>query len=108
MGSARDDEDSHAGQRYVPTLILAGRLTGTFDGCPVVISAHGDGVVLSVSTLYSAWKLRKYSRAVLPVFNVLNASHIPLTIRVAGAVSVLLLPKSGLPVRFFAPSLAKN
>jgi hypothetical protein len=87
---------------------LAGQLTGTFDGCPAVIRADGDGVILSVSTFYSAWKLLKYSDAVVPVVNWLNASRIPLTLRVAGAVSVPLLPKSGLLARLFAPSLANG
>jgi hypothetical protein len=86
---------------------LAGRLTGTFDGRPVVISADDAGLVLDVSTLYSGWRLRKYSNAVLPVLKGLNDVHIPLTIRVAG-VSVPLLPKSGLLVRLFAPSLANG
>ena len=107
MGSARDDEDSHSGHRHVPKLILAGRLTGTFDGRPVVISADEAGVVLDVSTLFSGWRLRKYSNAVLPLLKGLNAVRIPLTIRVAG-VSVPLLPKSGLLVRLFAPSIANG
>jgi len=107
MGSARDDEDPHSGHRHVPKLILAGRLTGTFDGRPVVISADDAGLVLDVSTLYSGWRLRKYSNAALPLLKGLNAVQIPLTIRVAG-VSVPLLPKSGLLVRLFAPSLASG
>jgi hypothetical protein len=86
---------------------LAGRLTGTFDGRPVVISADEAGVVLDVSTLFSGWRLRKYSNAVLPLLKGLNAVRIPLTIRVAG-VSVPLLPKSGLLVRLFAPSIANG
>ena len=108
MGSARDDEDSHAGHRCVPKLILAGRLTGTFEGRPVVISADETGLTLDVLSLYSAWQLRKYSSAALPVLEWLNASHIPLTVRMAGALSVPLLPKAGLLVRFFAPSLANR
>jgi hypothetical protein len=107
MGSARDDKDSHSGHRHVPKLILAGRLTGTFDGRPVVISADDAGVVLDVSTLYSGWRLRRYSNAALPLLKALNEVHIPLTIRVAG-VSVPLLPKSGLLVRLFAPSIANG
>ena len=107
MGSARDDEDPHSGHRHVPKLILAGRLTGTFDGRPVVISADDAGLVLDVSTLYSGWRLRRYSNAALPLLKALNAVHIPLTIRVAG-VSVPLLPKSGLLVRLFAPSIANG
>lgn len=107
MGSARDDKDSHSGHRHVPKLILAGRLTGTFDGRPVVISADDAGVVLDVSTLYSGWRLRRYSNAALPLLKALNEVHIPLTIRVAG-VSVPLLPKSGMLVRLFAPSIANG
>ena len=107
MGSARDDEDPHSGHRHVPKLILAGRLTGTFDGRPVVISADEAGVVLDVSTLYAGWRLRKYSNAVLPLLKGLHEVSIPLTIRVAG-VSVPLLPKSGLLVRLFAPSIANG
>jgi hypothetical protein len=107
MGSARDDEDPHSGHRHVPKLILAGRLTGTFDGRPVVISADDAGVVLDVSTLYSGWRLRRYSNAALPLLKALNEVHIPLTIRVAG-VSVPLLPKSGMLVRLFAPSIANG
>jgi hypothetical protein len=87
---------------------LAGRLAGTFDGRPVVISADEAGVFLDVSTLYSGWQLRKYSGSVLPVLGWLNTSHIPLTVRVAGVVSVPVLPKSGLLVRLFAPSLANR
>jgi hypothetical protein len=86
---------------------LAGRLTGTFDGRPVVISADDAGLVLDVSTLYSGWRLRKYSNAVLPLLKGLQDVSIPLTIRVAG-VSVPLLPKSGLLVRLFAPSIANG
>ena len=107
MGSAWDDKDPHSGHRQVPKLILAGRLTGTCDGRPVVISADDAGVVLDVSTLYSGWRLRKYSNAVLPLLKGLNEVHIPLTIRVAG-VSVPLLPKSGMLVRLFAPSIANG
>ena len=108
MGSARDDEDSNAGHRHVPKLILAGRLTGTLDGRPVVISADKSGLTLDVSSLYSGWQLRKYSSAVLPVLKWLNALHIPLTMRVAGAVAVPVLQKAGLLVRLFAPALAKG
>jgi len=108
VGSARDNEDPDAGHGYVPKLILAGRLAGTFDGRPVVISADEAGVFLDVSTLYSGWQLRKYSSSVLPVLGWLNTWHVPLTVRVAGVVSVPVLPKAGLLVRFFAPSLANG
>ena len=105
MGSARDDEDSHAGHRHVPKLILAGRLTGTFDGRPVVISADGGGLTVDLSTLRSAWTLRNYGSATLPFLQFLKASRIPLTLRLAGSVSVPVLPKAGWLVRLFAPAL---
>ena len=108
MGSARDDEDPHAGHGYIPKLILAGRFTGTLDGRPVVISADETGLTLNVSSWYSGWQLRKYSSAVLPVLGWLNASRIPLTMRVAGVVSIPLLPNAGLLVRLFAPALASG
>jgi hypothetical protein len=106
MGSPRDAEDSHAGHGYVPKLILAGRLTGTVDGRSVVISADDAGVTLDLSSFRSAWTLRNYGSAALPFLQLLKVSHIPLTLRVAGALSVPLLPKAGLLVRLFAPALA--
>ena len=108
MDSARDDEDSYAGHRHVPKLILAGRLTGTLDGRPVVISADDAGVTLDLSTLRSAWTLRNYGSAALPFLQSLKAAHIPLTLRLAGSVSVPLLPKAGWLVRLFAPELSNR
>ena len=108
MGSARDDEDSHAGHRHVPKLILAGRLTGTLDGRPVVISADDAGVTLDLSSLRSAWTLRNYGSVALPFLQLLKASHIPLTLRLAGAVSVPVLPQAGWLVRLFAPAMVSG
>jgi len=86
---------------------LAGRFTGTLDGRPVVISAEETGVTLDLSSLRSAWALRKCGSVVLPVVQFLNASHVPLRLRIFGGVSVAVLPKAGLLVRLFAPELAK-
>jgi hypothetical protein len=105
MGSARDDEDSHAGHRHIPKLILAGRLTGTFDGRPVVISADGGGVTVAISTLRSVWTLRNYGTGALPLLQFLKASRIPLTLRLADSVSIPVLPNAGWLVRLFAPTL---
>ncbi len=105
MGSARHTEDSHAGHRHVPKLILAGRLTGTLDGRPVVISADDAGLTLDLSSLRSAWTLRKYVGVGLPFLQLLKAAHIPLTLRLAGGVSVPVLPKAGWLVRLFAPAM---
>jgi hypothetical protein len=84
---------------------LAGRLTGTLDGRPVVISADDAGVTLDVSSLRSAWTLRNYGSAALPLLQLLKASQIPVTLRLAGTVSIPVLPKAGLLVRLFAPAL---
>ena len=105
MGSARDVEDSHTGHRHIPKLILAGRLTGTLDGYPVVISADGGEVTVDMPTLRSAWTMRNYGSAALPLLKLLKASRIPLTLRLAGSVSVPVLPKAGWLVRLFAPTL---
>lgn len=99
-------ENPDAGHGYVPKLIMAGRLTGTLDGRPVVISANDAGVTLDLLTLRSAWSLRKYDSVALPVLQYLKAAEIPLTLRLAGVVSVPVLPKAGLLVRLFAPTLA--
>jgi hypothetical protein len=108
MGSARHTEDSHTGHRHVPKLILAGRLTGTLDGRPVVISADDAGLTLDLSSLRSAWTLRKCGRVVLPFVQFLDAAHIPLRLRLFGGVSVAVLPRAGLLVRLFAPELGRG
>jgi len=84
---------------------LAGRFTGTLDGRPVVISADDAGVTLELSTLRSAWTLRKSGSVVLPLLQSMNAVKIPLRVRI-GPVSFAVLPKAGLLVRFFVPELA--
>lgn len=53
-------------------------------------TADRNRVVLSVSTLYSVWKLWNSSSGVLPVLNVSNSSRISLTIRVADTASLLI------------------
>jgi hypothetical protein len=70
-----------------------------------VISADDAGVTLDLSSLRSAWTLRNYGSAALPFLQLLKSARIPLTMRVAGALSVPVLPKAGLLVRLFAPAL---
>jgi len=108
MDPARHAEDPDKGYRQSPKLILAGRLTGTLDGRPVVISADDTGVTLDLSSLRSAWTLRKSASVVLPFVQSLNASHIPLRLRLFGGLPVAVLPKAGLLVRLFAPELGRG
>jgi hypothetical protein len=107
MGAARDDEDSNPGTGYAPKLILAGRLSGSIDGRPVVITADAAGVTFDVASFRSAWNLRAYGDNFLPVVRFLKASGIPLTLRVAGIVSLPLLPTAGALIKLLAPALAK-
>ena len=73
-----------------------------------MISADDAGVTLDVSTLRSAWTLRKCGSVVLPLLQSMNAVQIPLTLRLFGVVSVAVLPKAGLLVRLLVPELAKG
>jgi len=108
MDPARHAEDPDKGYGQSPKLILAGRLTGTLDGRPVVISADNAGLTLDLSSLRSAWTLRKSGGVVVPFVQFLNASHIPLRLRLFGGVSFDVLPKPGLLVRLFAPELGSG
>ena len=108
MDPARYAEDPDKGYRQSPKLILAGRFTGTLDGRPVVISADDTGLTLDLSSLRSAWTLRKCGRVVLPFVQYLDAAHTPLKLRLFGGVSVAVLPRAGLLVRLFAPELGRR
>ena len=108
MDPARHAEDPDKGYRQSPKLILAGRLTGTLDGRPVVISADDTGLTLDLSSLRSVWTLRKFGSVVLPFVQFLNAAHVPLRLRLLGGVSVPVLPKAGLLVRLFVPELGRG
>ena len=87
---------------------MAGRLTGTLDGRPVVISADDTGLTLDLSSLRSAWTLRNCGGVVMPVVQFLNAAQVPLKLRLFGGMSVAVLPKAGMLVRLFAPELGRG
>jgi hypothetical protein len=88
-------------------MILAGRLSGTLDGRPVVIEAGESGVTLRVSALRSVWTLRKIGRSSVPLLRLLKFCEIPTTLCVADRLSVSLLPRPGILVRLLAPMLAE-
>jgi hypothetical protein len=107
VGSARDDEDSHEGHRHVPKLILAGRLTGTLDGRPVVIEAGESGLLLSMSAFQTAWAARGTLGPVLPLLQALKTLNVPLRLRIAGIMSLELLPNPSAVAKLFSPVLSR-
>ena len=105
MGAARDDENPDEG--YAPKLILAGRLTGLLDGRPVVIEAGESGLLLSMSDFQTAWVARRTVGTLLPVLQTLKRFQVPLRLRVAGIVSVELLPNTSTFAKLFSPVLSR-
>lgn len=87
-------------------MILAGRLTGSVDGRPVVIDADESGLTVSFSVIRSAWAARRSVAAVLPVLAFAKRSGIALRLDVAGIVALDVLPVPGAIIRLLAPRLA--
>lgn len=107
MGTARDHENPNEGHGYVPKLMLAGRLTGTLNGRPVVIEANESGLLLSFAAFRTAWTARKSAVSVLPALRWLRYAQVPLRLRVAGLLSVELLPNTSAVAKFFAPGFCR-
>jgi len=105
VGAAWDHENPDERHGYVPKLILAGRLTGTLNGRPVVIEADDSGLRLSFAAFRTAWAARKISDSLVPALRGLRHAKVPLRIRVAGLVSVELLPDSSGVLKLFVPAL---
>ncbi len=106
MGAARNHENPNEGHGYIPKLILAGRLTGTLDGRPVVIEAGEYGLLLTMSSLRTAWAARRTAAPLIPFLRALKQAHVPVKLRLAGFVSVDLLPRPSAMVRWLSPELA--
>jgi hypothetical protein len=87
--------------------MLAGRLTGTLDGRPVVIEAGESGILLTVSSFRTAWAARRTVGSLFAVLKMLKRSGVPLRLGVAGLVTVEVLPRPGALARIFAPSLSR-
>jgi len=107
VGAARDHENPDERHGYVPKLILAGRLTGTLDGRPVVIEAGESGLLVSMSSVRSAWGARRTVEPLFPVLRTLKRLHVPLRLRIAGIVSVELLPNTSRLAKLFSPVLSR-
>jgi hypothetical protein len=87
-------------------MILAGRLTGTLDGRPVVIDADASGLEISAPSLQTAWAMKRQATAVMPLLDLVRRAGIPLRVKFAGLVSVQVLPRPSLVARIFLPRLA--
>lgn len=106
MGAARDHEDTDEGHGHLPKLIMAGRLTGTLDGRPVVIDANDAGLSLAIASVRAAWAARRSMRALLPLLGAVKRAGIPVRMTIAGFMTLELLPKPSALIRMFAPSLS--
>ncbi len=107
MGTARHHENPDERHGYVPKLILAGRLTGTLDGRPVVIEAGDAGLLVSFPALRTAWAARRTAVSLVPVLRLLKRNGIAVRLRLAGLVSVELLPTPSGVARLIVPRLSR-
>jgi len=109
MDSARNHENPNEGHTFVPKLILAGRLTSTLNGRPVVISAEEGNVSIFVAGFRSAWSIWKIRRAFTPMFRALHGSGIRIDLRVGSVMpSLELLPRPHFLVGLLAPELNRD
>lgn len=87
-------------------MILAGRLTGTLDGRPVVIDADERGVVVSFASVASAWAARRSAPTLVPVLAAARRCSVAMRLNVAGIVSLEVLPRPSRVVQMLVPCLA--
>jgi hypothetical protein len=78
---------------------------GTLDGRPVVIEADDSGLVLSFAAFRTAWSARKMTNCLVPALRWLRYGRVPLKVRVAGLLSVELLPNPSTVLMLLAPAL---
>lgn len=107
MGAAWSHENPDAGYGYVPKLTLAGRLTATWDGRPVVIEADESGVRLAVPAMRTVWAARRFAGSLTPVFRTFRRFGVPMRLHVAGIFTLDLLPKPSAVARLVIPALSR-
>lgn len=95
MGLERHVEDPHKGPGYSPKLTLVGRIAGTVDGRPWLLSGDERAVTLELPSLSVALKLRS-TLLQLPSDVVRGSSMIqtPLRVRIGRLPAVTLGPRS--------------
>lgn len=108
MGVARDDQDPDKGYGRLPKLIVAGRLTGTLNGRPVVIEADDRGLLIRLSSIRSAWVVRRTAQACDWLWEWLARSRIGVRLSIAGLMTVEIAPSPSGLVRLFLSGLEKR
>lgn len=106
MGAARNHQDPDERRRFLPKLIMAGRLAATVDGRPVVIEADDAGIKLAVRGVRAAWAARKSVAALLSVLRVLKFAGVPVKFELAGIVTFEVLPQPSVVARILVPGLS--
>lgn len=86
-------------------MIMAGRLTGTVDGRPVVIDADDSGLTVVITALRTAWALRGAAKTFVPVLRLVRYGEVPVRVTIAGFLKLEILPKPSALARLFVPSL---
>lgn len=100
------DENSHEQCGFGPKVIVTGRLDGTLYGRPVVIEALDQEFVISIASVYSAWRARRSAAASLvPLLQQLREFGFRLTLHLGSQVKLEILPETHWAVRFFIPGL---
>jgi hypothetical protein len=85
--------------------MMAGRLTGTLDGRPVVIEADDSGLTLTSTTFGTAWRARRSAESLLPMLGVLKRCGVPVRLSIMGVVSVAVLPRPSMLAKLVVPGL---
>ena len=85
---------------------MTGRLEGTVFGRPVELDATGRELLLRISDLRSAWRLRRSATtSLLPLVRALRKAELGLRVLIGPRFSVEILPKPSLAVRVLLPAL---
>ena len=104
MDPERHPENQHSKESFVPKLTLAGSVEASGAGQSVIIEFADNRVLVRVSGLWSAWRLRKTNFVGLRSLLVFLAdSGISLDGQVASREPVQLFPEPGRLARLFLP-----
>jgi len=87
--------------------MLAGRLTGTLNGRPVVIDADERGLTVRFSSFRSAWVASRTAFRCMPLVRGLGRLHVGVRLSINGLISLEVLPKPSGLVRMLLPGLPK-